>query len=264
MKYFSVSIHDVAPDTWSECEQLLALTDALRIPVTLLVVPEYHGGTRADEDRRFARSIRRRVTGGDEVVLHGLRHLDDGPVPRGPLEWLRRRIYTASEGEFDALDADEAERRLRRGAARLARAGLHPTGFIAPAWLMGPGCRTALGRAHIDYTSTRTELIDVASGRIVPAPSLVYSTRSAWRRAASRLVNARRLRQLYGAPLVRAALHPADARYSEVMRSWRELLRALADDRRPVIERLALSAAYPTAPLPRAATAPAAGWSRVA
>ena len=240
MHAFSVSVHDVAPATWNECEALLALADAVHAPVTLLVVPEYHGDPPIDADRRFVACLKSRVARGDEVVVHGFRHEDEGPGSRTPLEWLRRNVYTAGEGEFDAIDADEAARRLTLGIACLERAGLEPTGFVAPAWLMGTGCRAALRHQPLAYTSTRTALIEIVSGRQIPAPSLVYSSRSQLRRILSRVVNRTRLAGLAAAPLVRVALHPADARYPGVIREWQALLARLAAARAPILERAAL------------------------
>ena len=42
-RFLCVSVHDVAPHTWPECEYLLqSIRQAAPIPVTLLVVPAYH------------------------------------------------------------------------------------------------------------------------------------------------------------------------------------------------------------------------------
>jgi len=109
---YAVSLHDVAPDTWPQCERLLALCDRHAVPVTLLVVPRYHHGAAIDEAPEFARALRARVARGDDVVLHGYYHRDDSRAARGPVEWLRRRFYTASEGEFDALEESVARERL--------------------------------------------------------------------------------------------------------------------------------------------------------
>ena len=92
--HYAVSLHDVAPDTWPDCAQLLALCDAARIPVTLLVVPRYHHGTAVDESPSFAAALQARRARGDDVVLHGYFHVDDGPPARGPLDSRRRSLQT--------------------------------------------------------------------------------------------------------------------------------------------------------------------------
>ena len=75
-----------------------------------------------------------RQAAGDELVLHGWSHSDDGPAPKGPREWIRRRMLT-HEGEFSALDEAAAYARTtrrpgscrrrdwRRSAASCRRAG---------------------------------------------------------------------------------------------------------------------------------------------
>lgn len=240
---WAVSLHDVAPDTWPACEQVLALLRPFDVPVTLLVTPHYHRRQRADSVPGFAAALRARVAHGDEVVLHGYSHLDDGPTPRTLRDWVDRRLLTASEGEFAALDAAEARRRLEAGARMVARMGLAPAGFVAPAWLLGAGGREALASTSLRYTSTRDALHSLPSFAPIRAPSLVYSTRTAWRRGFSREWNRRRLVRLANEPRIRAALHPAEASFPEVLAEWRELLTALHSRRRPVLESAWLPAA---------------------
>lgn len=240
---FAVSLHDVAPATWNACERLLALTDLLGVPVTLLVVPHYHAGTRADADGGFVAALRLRVALGDEIVLHGYRHEDRGAGARSPREWLTRRVYTASEGEFAALDLATAADLIARGRDVLTSLGLAPAGFVAPAWLMSEATVAALGASGLRYAATRDELIDLGSARRVAAPSLVYSTRARWRRALSKAWNAARLAALDGAPRIRAALHPADAAHAAVLADWTRLLDQLAAERRGVLESSWLAAA---------------------
>ncbi|HXQ64170.1 MAG TPA: polysaccharide deacetylase family protein, partial [Steroidobacteraceae bacterium] len=235
---YAVSVHDVAPATWPDCARLLELLAPLEVRTTLLVVPHYHGGCRADADPGFATALRERVVDGDEVVVHGYYHRDTGPVPRSPLDWGRRRLYTAREGEFGALADDEALARLRAGRDMIAAMGFEPRGFVAPAWLLGPGAWRALRASGFHYTCTRDALVPLAGApaRRVAAPSLVYSARSRLRRAVSKRWNTQRLRSLSAAPRVRAALHPADARHPAVLGHWRELLEQLAGARRPALE----------------------------
>jgi predicted deacetylase len=242
---YAVSIHDVAPATWAHCEALLALLPR-GCPATLLVVPHYLGGTAVEEDAAVVAALRERVCRGDEVVLHGYYHLDDAPAPRNLIAWFRRRIYTAAEGEFEAIDVDTARIRIAQGLASLRRAGLAPRGFIAPAWLLGNAARTALAEFGLGYTCSRDALEPLPQGTPVPAPSLVWSSRSAWRRAASRLWNRRRLRVAAHAPLLRVALHPADACHPAVMQVWREVLAELAHKRQPVLESACLGLESPS------------------
>ena len=176
---YAVSLHDVAPATWPQCARLLELCDRHAVPVTLLVVPRYHHGTAIDDDPAFAAALRARAAGGDDIVLHGYYHRDDSRPARGPLEWLRRRFYTASEGEFDSITTPAARERLADGSARLARIGCPPRGFIAPAWLLGPAARRAVDEAGFAYTSTQEWLIRLADDRRLAAPAGMRPMRQA-------------------------------------------------------------------------------------
>ena len=231
-----VSLHDVAPATWPACARLLAMIDALgRIPVTLLVVPHYHRGKRIDEDPRFLRAIEQRLLKGDEVALHGYYHLDDQAPPHEPVAWLRRRIYTAGEGEFAALSAEEAGARLQRGLSLLRRLGWPAHGFVAPAWLLSRGARVALSQLPFTYTTTLRAIHRLPDWQAMNSPSLVYSVRSPAHRVLSRAWNTflyERLRQ-YPAPL-RFGLHPADAYHQGVVDHWRRLIERALTDRHPM------------------------------
>lgn len=225
-----ISLHDVAPATLDDCARTLGFLDGLRLgPVALLVVPDYHGLGRADRDRRFAAFIESRILRGDEIVLHGYRHADVGPCARGAREWLMRRIYTDSEGEFSRLDFDAARTRILRGLVVLRSAGWQPSGFVAPAWLMSHATLGALEETPLQYCATRDTVVDLKSGYRIAAPSLVVSTRAPWRRAASPMWNQALLALHATSRVVRAALHPADLRYPAMETLWRRLLSQLGD-----------------------------------
>lgn len=241
-----VSLHDVAPATWPACERLIrALHEVAPIPLTLLVVPHYH--RRDSGDAGYRVTLDRRLALGDELALHGYFHLDEGPRPRPGRDWLRRRWYTAGEGEFAALDENTAWLRLEAGLRWFARRDWPVAGFIAPAWLLSPGSWRALAALPFRYTTSLrhfyllddTALAATNKERLaLPSQSLVYSVRGGWRRRVSRHWNETLYRRLAAQPLLRLSLHPADAAYSEVIRHWQALLaRALHDGREAMTKR---------------------------
>jgi len=238
-----IAVHDVAPATWPQCVRLLDLVDALGAPpVTLLVVPDWHAQGRIDAAPKFCRAIDARIARGDEVALHGYFHRDDAPTPRSPAAWLRRRVLTAGEGEFAALDADVAESRLRAGLDLLRRQGWAVDGFVPPAWLAGAAARRALQRTDLRWTSTHTALIalDRSGEERFAAPCLTASPRSHWRRAASRAFLHAGLRLSARAPLVRVGLHPADADHDDLIACWRVVLTTLLAARQAATKSQAL------------------------
>lgn len=243
-----IAIHDVAPATWSRCEPLFALLHDLGAPpATLLVVPDYHRRGRVDADRAFVARIDARLARGDEVALHGYHHVDDGPAPHTAFEWVQRRHLTASEGEFSALTECEAEMRLRAGCATFERLGWKAAGFVAPAWLLGPGARAALTRVPFRYTSTHAHLESLTDGWRIAAPAISASARSAWRRWTSRQWLRLARHATRDVSLLRIALHPADANDAELLDAWRGLIEMLLADRVALTKSNALDAALASA-----------------
>jgi predicted deacetylase len=145
-------------------------------------------------------------------------HLDDAPRASSLREAWVRHVYTRSEGEFYAIDRAEASRRLALGCKWFAQRGWPLEGFVAPAWLMGPGTWQALAEFPFNYTTTMRRFHWLPEGRGVYSPSLVYTVRSAWRRYASRAWNELTCRSLQCNPLMRLGLHPVDAAYPDIVR----------------------------------------------
>lgn len=247
----AVVLHDVAPPTWPACERLLACLASVdaSLPLTYLVVPRYHGSTLASP--AWQRALDGAAARGDDLALHGYTHLDVGSPPAGRIDAWRRRWYTQGEGEFAALDEDEAVQRLAAGRAWFAAQGWPLHGFVPPAWLIGAAARRAVESAGFDYTCSLSRLTALprlgADGVWQPgvslrSQSLVYSTRAAWRRRLSCVWNpAVAWAQQRGA-LLRFELHPWDADHPDVRRSWMRLLERALRTRRPVTLRQASSA----------------------
>jgi predicted deacetylase len=225
-----VSIHDVAPATLPQCALLLdAVAAVADIPITLLVVPAYHGV--ADTVPAYDRQLERRLARGDELTLHGYTHLDQGPPARSWREHYARHIYTDSEGEFAALPEEEAARRLALGIQWFARRGWPLHGFVAPAWLLGPGGWQALRQLPFVYTTTWRRFYLLPGGQSLQAPSLVYSSRNAWGRTMSRQAVTWTSLMQRDAPLVRLSLHPRDALYPATVSHFQKLLERLLERR---------------------------------
>ena len=225
-----VVLHDVAGSTRAGCRRTLAaIAEVAELPVTLLAVPRYHGEPASAD---FATWLDERSRAGDELALHGWSHADER-APSGWIDSLRRRHYTRSEGEFWALPEEEAARRIDAGIAwfREHRWPLH--GFVAPAWLLGPGGWAALAGRGFEYTATLRQLIHLPGRQRVTSQSVVYSTSSGWRRQASLAWNAGVALAERGNPLLRIELHPRDADFSAVRRSWQAILERALRDRRP-------------------------------
>jgi predicted deacetylase len=226
-----VSIHDVAPRTLQACKAIAEAVEHVdpRVRLTLLVVPRYHGD--ASVPPEYVRWIEERLARGDELALHGLTHTDDSPPSAGVVGRATRSFYTAGEGEFAALDREQARLRIGIGREWFAQRGWPLHGFVAPAWLASPGTWEALRDFDFLYTTTLGRFWLLERGTALPAPCVVYSTRSAWRRSASRAWNSALAAASRRSRLVRFGFHPADAAHPHVMAHACTLLRSLAAQR---------------------------------
>jgi predicted deacetylase len=245
-----IVIHDVAPPTWTGCKRLLdALAQIGEFPVTLLAVPRYH---RALRSSAFECWLRERAAAGDEIALHGYTHLDEEPL-HGPVDRLRRRVYTRGEGEFSGIAFDEAMRRLQAGREWLASLGLSPQGFVAPAWLLGAPAWQALRQQQFAYTCTlrRIHLLSETTSISVVCQSQVYSSSTALRRGLSLAWNESLAHLQRSRPLVRLELHPSDEDHDLLRDSWRRLaLRQVQGRRVRTLQQLVAELRTEPAPTP--------------
>ena len=226
-----IVLHDAAPSTRSACLRTLAAVREVAgdAPVTILAVPRYHG---EEPTAEFESWLGERARRGDEIALHGCTHLDDGK-PNGAIDAVRRSHYTRGEGEFWSLSRRDALARIDVGIAWFARNRWPLSGFVAPAWLLGPGAREALLERPFEYTATLRQLIQLPSQVAMPSQSVVYSTSSGWRRRMSLAWNAGVDLLERRNAVLRIELHPRDADFAPVRRSWQGILARALHKRRP-------------------------------
>jgi uncharacterized protein len=225
-----VAIHDVAPATWSECLHLLhAIRAVADIPLSWLVVPRYHGSTL--RSRACETTLDGLLADGHEMVLHGYTHLDQG-APGGSLgNRFLRGVYTKREGEFAALGGDEARRRIEHGLAWFGERGWPVSGFVAPAWLLGPQVWPLLAEYPFAYTTTFTRFHLLRPPGSLFSPALVYAARSGLGRVLSPRLDTLVAALSGAAPLARLALHPRDAHYPALVRHAQRLVERLLASR---------------------------------
>ncbi len=183
---------------------------------SLLVVPDYHHSGSATADAEFTRWLRNLEADGHEIVIHGYFHERARKAGEGWGTQLITQTYTSGEGEFYDVGYDEALRLITRARDEFHAAGLRPHGFIAPAWLLSGEAERAAADAEMEYTTRLTGIIDLRRGRTFPARSLVYSTRSGWRRSTSLAWNGTLARLQAAQPLVRLGVHPPDLAHPKI------------------------------------------------
>ena len=220
------SVHDVSPRFESEVEQLLDLLRShVGNRVALLAVPNHWGEAPIVPGSPFAGRLRSWADEGLEIFLHGFYHRDQSRH-RGAADRLRARIMTAGEGEFLGLSVGEAAARISDGRRLLEDVTGRPVaGFVAPAWLYGPGAIAALAEAQMPIAEDHLRIWSPATGeQLARGPVITWATRTAARLASS-LAAASALRR---APLqtLRIGVHPPDVRHPIVMRSIARTFRA--------------------------------------
>jgi len=226
-----IVLHDAAPSTHKSCVRVLTAVRQVvgDAPVTILAVPRYHG---EEPTAEFEAWLGERARRGDELALHGCTHLDEGK-PTGAVDAVRRSHYTRGEGEFWSLSKREALARIDVGIAWFAKNRWPLSGFVAPAWLLGDGARDALLKRPFEYTATLRQLIHLPSQAAVQSQSVVYSTSSGWRRQLSLAWNAGVDVLERRNPVLRLELHPRDADFAPIRRSWQRILARALHKRRP-------------------------------
>jgi len=231
-KALCVSIHDVAPDTWADCARLHAALRAVAdIPLTWLVVPRYHGRACAATAPAMQAGLNAVLAQGHELALHGYTHLDSAAPGTHWRSRFLRTVCTQGEGEFAAIDEDDARRRIASGLAWCTERGWPVRGFVPPAWLLGEAAWRALRSFPFQYTTTMRYFHWLQTGRKLSSPSLVYAARNRSGRLLSPRVAGAMASLLAPAPLVRLSLHPPDARHPALLRHAQHLVARLLVDR---------------------------------
>jgi len=203
--------------TWAACSTLAAAVAEVdpRLPLTLLVVPDYHA-----LDTACPRGI---APGWILGLPRGTRSRSMA-IRTATRRRLRVRRATACCGA--ATRQAKGIRRLSReapcassrGLATVVReARLAARGFVAPAWLMSRGAWDALSAFLLEYTR-RSGAFTCSRGTLRNRAQSVYKRACAPCAAGlSRQWNDVLSCAVREAPLVRLGLHPADARHPELI-----------------------------------------------
>ena len=199
MRSLVVALHDVAPAHLDETrrwrERIATLAEG---PVSLLVVPRYHGGP-AGRPGPTLSWLGERAEAGDEVVMHGYAHL----TARG-----------GDRGELRGRPRSDVWARVSEGREELRCAGLDARGFIAPAYAHPRAADVACAAAGLRWWATRLTLRAPAGQRSLPsvslggldgAPAAPLADRRAGRRAGAGLGSGPAPGPAPGGPAPRAA-----------------------------------------------------------
>jgi len=233
-KLLLASIHDVGPRFEREVDQLAEmLTGLLGGPrFAMLVVPDHWGLAPLAEARDFQARLRGWSDAGIEMFAHGWYHKDLAEHT-GLTAWKARHM-TASEGEFLGLDQSLAAQRMADGAKLIEDIiGREVAGFIAPAWLYGPGAQAALAASRFALAEDHMKVWQPASGAILAqGPVITWASRSRARALSSRAFAALARATLAPLKVARIAVHPGDTTVPALLASITKTITRLSVNRR--------------------------------
>lgn len=227
------SIHDVGPGAASQVARLADLMAALfgGPRLAMLVVPDYWGRNPLQKDKAFCARLRDWADSGIEMFVHGWYHRDE--ESHSGVASLKARYMTAGEGEFLGLSAEEAARRMRDGRSLIEDIiGCPVAGFIAPAWLYGPGALEALAQSGFALAENHMKVWKPDDGEVVArGPVITWASRSRWRALSSICFADLACSLLSPLETVRVAVHPGDLNDPHILASIERTLKALLADR---------------------------------
>ncbi|MBW8888224.1 MAG: polysaccharide deacetylase family protein [Fibrobacteres bacterium] len=230
-----VSLHDITPFHRERIGRAEAVYRELGLSkLTYLFVPEYHGGYPAAQDMAFRAWCREERPFRIDWHLHGYCHLEPPPQPGswGAGDFLKRKLLTAGEGEFLALDAEAQRRKLEAGREAFRTClGKDPVGFVAPAWLFNAHLPGALKDQGFRFTEDQRRMYRVDTGASLKSPVITWATRTWLRKYGSLVVCPLLLRLWSQAPVLRVAMHPFDFDHPATVGNIRSVLAAAMRDR---------------------------------
>lgn len=232
-----VAIHDVAPGS---LEDVCFLRGRLsryvpRGRIAMLVIPDRWGQDRVRADTGFARRLRAWSEEGAEIFVHGWSHRDETRHV-GVRSRLKAGLLTAHEGEFLGLARAEAARRMADGRALIEDlTGRRVAGFIAPAWLYGPGALAAAADLDFPLCEDHFRVWRPRGNEILcRGPVICWASRSVARAALSRAAAFSLRLMASGTRVVRIAVHPGDVRVPGIVRSIDRTVHHLTRERRVI------------------------------
>jgi len=225
-KLLLASIHDVGPRFESEVDRLADLIGSVLggPKFAMLVVPDHWGLAPLGEAAAFRARLRAWAGQGVEMFVHGWYHRDSAEftgAEHSGLASFKARHMTAGEGEFLGLPEAVAAQRMADGKALIEDAiGGPVAGFIAPAWLYGPGARAALRTAGFALAEDHMRVWDARTDEtLATGPVVTWASRSVGRQLGSLAVAALARTAFHGMKVARVAVHPGDTTVPALMDS---------------------------------------------
>jgi predicted deacetylase len=226
------AMHDVTPFHRERLERAESLLEKWGVKKLLyLLVPNYHGAHRADENPAFQTWCRGSRPFEVQWFLHGYFHLlvpGDQTVEQLESGTGHGRITggqpvgspRSDEAEFSQLSLAAYRDRLNAGRAVFRRClGFDPAGFVAPKWMGSRHLNPLLADLGFQWTEDARSVCCLSRAKTFSAPVITWATRAWWRRQSS-LWGCPVLFSLWRhRPILRIAMHPFDFDHPAVVDS---------------------------------------------
>jgi predicted deacetylase len=233
-KLLLASIHDVGPRSESAVDRLADILGQHlgALNFAMLVVPDHWGEAPLAANPAFQAKLRRWADAGVEMFVHGWFHKD--LAQHTGMAAIKAKHMTASEGEFLGLSAAEAGRRMADGRKLIEDIiGRQSAGFIAPAWLYGPGAQEALAASGFRLAEDHMKVWRPETGQVLArGPVITWASRSVGRQRSSRFFASLARNTLGWLPHARVAVHPGDVTVPALVSSIHATYAAFAKGRR--------------------------------
>jgi predicted deacetylase len=231
-----VSIHDVSPRSEGAVDALAErLERHLGGPrLAMLVIPDHWREAPIAGNAAFHARLRQWAGLGIEMFLHGWSHRDETPANQG-LAGFKGKHMTAGEGEFLNLSRAAAASRMREGKVLLEDIlGAPVAGFIAPAWLYGPGAMDALDDVGFALAEDHMKVWAPGTRKVLSrSPVVTWASRSPGRIRSSLWFAGLARRALPVLPTLRVAVHPGDVTVPALLGSIDATVSRFAATHRP-------------------------------
>jgi len=231
-----VSIHDVSPRSEGAVDALAERIERhLGGPTfAMLVIPDHWRSAPIAGNAAFHARLRQWAGLGIEMFLHGWCHRDETPAQQG-LAAFKGKHMTAGEGEFLNLSRAVAAERMQQGRTLLEDIlGGPVAGFIAPAWLYGPGALAAMDDLGFALAEDHMKVWTPGSRRVVArGPVVTWASRSPGRIRSSLGFAALARQALPVMPTLRVAVHPGDVTVPRLLTSIDATLARFVASHRP-------------------------------
>jgi len=233
-KLLLASIHDVGPRAEAQVDQLTDLLAGMLggMNFAMLVVPDHWGEAPLAGNAAYQAKLRGWADQGVEMFVHGWFHKD--LAQHSGMAAFKAKHMTASEGEFLGLSRDEAARRMGDGRKLIEDiTGRAVAGFIAPAWLYGPGALEAVAQAGFVLAEDHMRVWRPDTGEtLARGPVVTWASRTKGRQLSSRFFASLARVGLHGLDVARIAVHPGDTTVPALLTSIQATYAAFAQ-RRP-------------------------------